>query len=440
MLLFIDVEPDVPFTEIYFNTSHVTVYQHITCQSTTETEFQYISCYCLSTATLLIACCVPYFNTSHVTVYLTHYQTGISITIFQYISCYCLSLLPFRLYDPVLLFQYISCYCLSSPGFNVGLSYSRFQYISCYCLSLIGVHFQRGHRISIHLMLLFIKMIRLERANVMHFNTSHVTVYQKALFGISQPSNISIHLMLLFIFLIRTPHTFIANFNTSHVTVYHYPGFFCSALRKFQYISCYCLSRITLSQLLKSSSFQYISCYCLSTCFYNARAYIYISIHLMLLFIVSDLESTSGVLIISIHLMLLFIKVGTWQTLQLNNFNTSHVTVYRIVWQKLDSGRNFNTSHVTVYRATPGAQSDWLVISIHLMLLFIPEPHIFQTLDIISIHLMLLFIAVQVKDVSTTGNFNTSHVTVYHNQRIHSLYFYLISIHLMLLFILSLDT
>ena len=118
--------------------------------------------------------------------------------------------------------------------------------------------------ISIHLMLLFIKMIRLERANVMHFNTSHVTVYQKALFGISQPSNISIHLMLLFIFLIRTPHTFIANFNTSHVTVYHYPGFFCSALRKFQYISCYCLSRITLSQLLKSSSFQYISCYCLS--------------------------------------------------------------------------------------------------------------------------------------------------------------------------------
>ena len=84
----------------------------------------------------------------------------------------------------------------------------------------------------------------------------------------------------------------------------------------------------------------------------------------------------------------------------------------------------------------------WILegISIHLMLLFIPEPHIFQTLDIISIHLMLLFIAVQVKDVSTTGNFNTSHVTVYHNQRIHSLYFYLISIHLMLLFILSLDT
>ena len=220
MLLFIDVEPDVPFTEIYFNTSHVTVYQHITCQSTTETEFQYISCYCLSTATLLIACCVPYFNTSHVTVYLTHYQTGISITIFQYISCYCLSLLPFRLYDPVLLFQYISCYCLSSPGFNVGLSYSRFQYISCYCLSLIGVHFQRGHRISIHLMLLFIISGFIIPRVKCHFNTSHVTVYHVAHGGYNAaclfqyiscyclsllvdslpcPDHISIHLMLLFI-------------------------------------------------------------------------------------------------------------------------------------------------------------------------------------------------------------------------------------------------
>ena len=107
----------------------------------------------------------------------THYQTGISITIFQYISCYCLSLLPFRLYDPVLLFQYISCYCLSSPGFNVGLSYSRFQYISCYCLSLIGVHFQRGHRISIHLMLLFIISGFIIPRVKCHFNTSHVTVY-----------------------------------------------------------------------------------------------------------------------------------------------------------------------------------------------------------------------------------------------------------------------
>ena len=361
------------------------------------TEFQYISCYCLSYPNAPATGATYYFNTSHVTVY--------------------------PIIQPVFWYHFLI-------SIHLMLLFIILSNTVYHILSII----------SIHLMLLFIKMIRLERANVMHFNTSHVTVYQKALFGISQPSNISIHLMLLFIFLIRTPHTFIANFNTSHVTVYHYPGFFCSALRKFQYISCYCLSRITLSQLLKSSSFQYISCYCLSTCFYNARAYIYISIHLMLLFIVSDLESTSGVLIISIHLMLLFIKVGTWQTLQLNNFNTSHVTVYRIVWQKLDSGRNFNTSHVTVYRATPGAQSDWLVISIHLMLLFIPEPHIFQTLDIISIHLMLLFIAVQVKDVSTTGNFNTSHVTVYHNQRIHSLYFYLISIHLMLLFILSLDT
>ena len=212
---------------------------------------------------MLIACCVPYFNTSHVTVYLTHYQTGISITIFQYISCYCLSLLPFRLYDPVLLFQYISCYCLSSPGFNVGLSYSRFQYISCYCLSLIGVHFQRGHRISIHLMLLFIISGFIIPRVKCHFNTSHVTVYlghrvmelikdifqyiscyclslntssvlipflisiHLMLLFILLPvcsllcmSRISIHLMLLFIEFGRFLNKLSDHFNTSHVTVY----------------------------------------------------------------------------------------------------------------------------------------------------------------------------------------------------------------------------
>ena len=227
---------------IHFNTSHVTVYQHITCQSTTETEFQYISCYCLSTATLLIACCVPYFNTSHVTVYLTHYQTGISITIFQYISCYCLSLLPFRLYDPVLLFQYISCYCLSSPGFNVGLSYSRFQYISCYCLSLIGVHFQRGHRISIHLMLLFIISGFIIPRVKCHFNTSHVTVYlghrvMELIKDIFQ--YISCYCLSPELTRSRNIYEY---FNTSHVTVYPEGEKTMANMNLFQYISCYCLS------------------------------------------------------------------------------------------------------------------------------------------------------------------------------------------------------
>ena len=160
-----------------FNTSHVTVYHRTIIENVHVYVFQYISCYCLSPShwewppgvwisihlmLLFIGVKVSYpsgrenFNTSHVTVYLTHYQTGISITIFQYISCYCLSLLPFRLYDPVLLFQYISCYCLSNSSDS----------------------YDHGTDISIHLMLLFI----VSGDNL-----------------VPRPTIISIHLMLLFI-------------------------------------------------------------------------------------------------------------------------------------------------------------------------------------------------------------------------------------------------
>ena len=72
-------------------------------------------------------------------------------------------------------------------------------------------------------MLLFIKMIRLERANVMHFNTSHVTVYQRYNAFVTRAADISIHLMLLFIGLGEG---------------------FDLLIIEFQYISCYCLSHL----------------------------------------------------------------------------------------------------------------------------------------------------------------------------------------------------
>ena len=97
---------------IHFNTSHVTVYQHITCQSTTETEFQYISCYCLSTHHLSI-----------------HNRNRISIH---------------------LMLLFINCYIVNC------LLCSIFQYISCYCLSYTLSNRNINHNISIHLMLLFI--------------------------------------------------------------------------------------------------------------------------------------------------------------------------------------------------------------------------------------------------------------------------------------------
>ena len=106
-------------------------------------------------------------------------------------------------------------------GRRTGRQSTQFQYISCYCLSL----FCKVHgRIRIY------------------FNTSHVTVYLLSLPCVYSSTHISIHLMLLFIGWQQSIR------NDS---------------KKFQYISCYCLSF-----LLHSESDSFL-----------------ISIHLMLLFI-----------------------------------------------------------------------------------------------------------------------------------------------------------
>ena len=53
------------------------------------------------------------FNTSHVTVYLFRHAAVVRLPQFQYISCYCLSTEDIDA-DYSIEFQYISCYCLSS--------------------------------------------------------------------------------------------------------------------------------------------------------------------------------------------------------------------------------------------------------------------------------------------------------------------------------------
>ena len=108
---------------------------------------------------------------------------------------------------------------------NVLKSFSildSFQYISCYCLSdaTIITHFLVS--ISIHLMLLFIQTDGDYITYSWHFNTSHVTVYRWMLQTWQDAVFISIHLMLLFI-------------GIEFVEI--------SLVCKFQYISCYCLSR-----------------------------------------------------------------------------------------------------------------------------------------------------------------------------------------------------
>ena len=137
----------------------------------------------------------------------------------------------------------------------------------------------------------------------------------------------------------------------------------------------------------------------------------------MLLFINFDFFKILSTNLISIHLMLLFIWSGNhdrtggskfqyiscyclsarrgFNGLYIENFNTSHVTVYLCLGS--DRKRNiryFNTSHVTVYQRFGRPFRSRYLISIHLMLLFIFfSAFTAKFKNAISIHLMLLFIA-----------------------------------------------
>ena len=118
-----------------------------------------------------------HFNTSHVTVY---QSSSFRLTLLiQHFNTSHVTVYPFSspLTSGVIAFQYISCYCLSTP--------------------------HMAHRvlngISIHLMLLFILLLMMLRSLLLHFNTSHVTVYRLRSGRDLPDEHISIHLMLLFI-------------------------------------------------------------------------------------------------------------------------------------------------------------------------------------------------------------------------------------------------
>ena len=98
-----------------------------------------------------------------------------------------------------------------------------------------------------------------------------------------------------------------SNFNTSHVTVYHASKTRIIEIYKFQYIPCYGLSFLQICYICLLLLFQYIPCYGLSA------------------------------------------NIGEIRERE-KNFNTSHVTVYRIFTNQTGTlSGNFNTSHVTVY-------------------------------------------------------------------------------------------
>ena len=237
----------VQISDHSFNTSHVTLYRFNRIWFDDEGQFQYISCYSLSVSRLAAALDSRSFNTSHVTLYR---YAAISLSYlpckFQYISCYSLSSAWERIGDAVgsfntshvtlyrsrcnlyyvgYKFQYISCYSLSDSSGTGGITSGWFQYISCYSLSKIKRVPEPVLCVSIHLMLLFIRVMKKVCYRLNRFNTSHVTLY---------------------------PVCFISNV----------------AAALFQYISCYSLSSFHQFFRQLIPWFQYISCYSLSVQYY----------------------------------------------------------------------------------------------------------------------------------------------------------------------------
>ena len=167
--------------------------------------------------------------------------------------------------------------------------------------------------------------------------------------------SISIHLMLLFISISINVQA-LSNVISIHLMLLFIGvcGLRTTKEIEFQYISCYCLSVDYIVTLLQMCLFQYISCYCLSR-----------------------IQQRSN--------------FETMQFQYISCYCLSMKEVLQIlqIW-------NFNTSHVTVYLSAIGKRKQLLIISIHLMLLFILTPVAYSKIY---------------------HHFNTSHVTVYHNNR-----------------------
>ena len=150
------------------------------------------------------------------------------------------------------------------------------------------------------------------------------------------------------------------------------------------------------AQVAQEILFQYISCYCLSpsgcTTLVAVAPFQYISCYCLSVIRIA-IAGADGY------------------------FNTSHVTVYRRYREPASNiVTDFNTSHVTVYHIRSIVCTTLYHISIHLMLLFINSP---RPLAVWACY------------------FNTSHVTVYLLHPPNNPYPLSISIHLMLLFISS---
>ena len=119
---------------------------------------------------------------------------------------------------------------------------------------------------------------------------------------------VSIHLMLLFIWKRLLLHFLQIRFNTSHVTLYHHDKRCFFRIWRFQYISCYSLSQMRLRRCISTNGFNTSHVTLYQTWSGWKRDSISVSIHLMLLFILTPGDQCVSDKCVSIHLMLLFIS------------------------------------------------------------------------------------------------------------------------------------
>ncbi len=161
--------------------------------------------------------------------------------------------------------------------------------------------------VSIHLMLLFIGVIFNSCRWCKRFNTSHVTLYLVRGLCSCSACRVSIHLMLLFI---RFQRWFTC---PGIVSIHLMLLFICRTRRTWNISRSVSIHLILLfieetgSAEKKLQPFQYISCYSLSEMSDGTQGNGLVSIHLMLLFISIRLVSSISAQSVSIHLMLLFI-------------------------------------------------------------------------------------------------------------------------------------
>ena len=185
------------------------------------------------------------------------------------------------------LFQYITCYSLSLPDAYKETLSAMFQYITCYSLSnaKADTYWQ-----------------------FTCFNTSHVTLYRDYDTKLRQRKTVSIHHMLLFIPSGSASSSAICSVSIHHMLLFIPKRYVWSS----SLITCFNTSHVTLyrfSEQLKEKTVQ-------------------VSIHHMLLFIWDPTWTGYCYSCVSIHHMLLFIQISLSEKMQLDSFNTSHVTLY----------------------------------------------------------------------------------------------------------------